>query len=329
MGCDWRPLVELVFRHRRFLLTTHMRPDGDGLGSMKGLARALRQLGKQVRLVIPSGLSSRYDFLDPEREIRSFVPPGDEFRDAEVLVILDTGTWNQLGGMADFVRDLPARKVVIDHHVTQDDLGAQPFVDTSAEAVGRLTYELVRALGVTVTPEIAAPLFVALAMDTGWFRHGNVTPETFTLAHALAAAGARPDLLYQQLYDQNTLARMRLTGVMLERLTIVGGGRVAYSTIRRADYEQLGASPLDSEDLVNATLSLAGVVAGVLFLEQPRGGIKVSLRSREGVNIGKVAEQLGGGGHPQAAGAIVPGALDEVQARVLQAVEREAAAQPG
>jgi phosphoesterase RecJ-like protein len=320
MPCDWRPFVELVAAHQRFVLTTHVRPDGDGLGSLKALSAALRQRGKHVRLVLPSMMPNRYAFMDPEHEFRAFAPPGDDLRDADALLVLDTGTWNQLASMADFIRGLPVAKAVIDHHVTQDDLGAQRFVDTTVEATGRLVYEAIRALGLQLTPAMANPLFVALAMDTGWFRHSNVTPQTFALAGELARAGARPDDLHQQLFDRNTLGRLKLMGQVLARLTRTPDGRVAYSSIQIADYATTGATPPDSEDLVNFTMSLEGVEVGLLFMEQPRGGIKVSFRSRGGVNVGKLAEQFGGGGHVPAAGAIVQGPLAEVQEKVLRAV---------
>jgi phosphoesterase RecJ-like protein len=321
MPIDWAPFVEFVRRHRRFLLTTHVRPDGDGLGAMIALAEALEALGKEVRMVNASTYPPRYAFLDPERRVRYFEAPGDEYRDAEAVVVLDTGTWNQLGGFGPFLRGLSADKVVIDHHMTQDDLGALRLVDTTAEATGRLAHQAIAALGVPLSAGMASNLFVALAMDTGWFRHGNASPATFALASDLVAAGARPVVLYDELYERNSLGRLRLTGLVLERLTVVPGGRVAYTELRRGDYEATGAIPQDSEDLVNYTRSVEGVEVGLLFMEQPRGGVKVSFRSRGAVDVARLAEAFGGGGHRQASGAILPTAsLPEARARVLEAV---------
>jgi bifunctional oligoribonuclease and PAP phosphatase NrnA len=336
MAIDWRPLVDWIGRKQRLLVTTHVRPDGDGLGSMKALAGALKALGKQVHLVSPSHMPDRYVFLDPEQEIRAFQPPGDEWRNVDGVMVLDTGTWNQLAGMADFIRGLAVEKVVIDHHVTQDDLGARRYVDTSAEATGRLVFEFIQALGTPLAPA-ATPLFVALAMDTGWFRHSNTTPRTLTMAAELVAAGAQPDYLHQQLYDRNSLGRMKLTGLVLSRLTLVTppvgpasvpaggdagptGGLIAHSTILKTDYAATGSKPPDTEDLVNYTLSVVGVEIGILFMEQPRGGVKVSFRSRSGVSVAAIAQQFGGGGHPAAAGAIIEAPLETVQERVLKAV---------
>ena len=182
---DWTPFVDLVKRHQRFLVTTHIRPDPDGLGSQLGLAEALQQLGKEVRLVIASTYPPRYNFLNPDKRIKRFTPPGDDLRNAEVVVVVDTGTWNQLGDFGPFLKSVTAKKIVIDHHPTQDELGAIRFVDVSAEASGRLVYEAINALGVPVTPAIANFLFAAVATDTGWFRHANTTAETFVLAGKL------------------------------------------------------------------------------------------------------------------------------------------------
>src|SRR5262249_14502404 len=148
------------------------------------------------------------------------------------------------------------------------------LVDTSAEATGRLVFEALVALGVTPSPTAAGALFVAVAMDTGWFRHGNTTPATFALAAELVRHGARPTAGYEYLFEQSTLARMRLTGLVLERMQVAEGGRVAYTEIRRGDYEATGALPQDTEDLINYTRSVGGVEVGLFFMEQPRGGIK-------------------------------------------------------
>jgi phosphoesterase RecJ-like protein len=320
MPLDWSPFVEIVRRHQRFLLTTHVRPDGDGLGSMLALTEALEGQGKEVRLVIASAFPPRYLFLDPGRRIEAFEPPGEAYRTAEAVVVLDTGTWNQLGSVGPFLRGLSAVKVVIDHHQTQDDLGALRLVDTTAEATGRLTYEAITALGAPLTPTAAGHLFVAVAMDTGWFRHGNTTPATYALASALAAAGARPERLYEELFERNSLPRLKLTGLVLDRLELALGGRVAYTEVRRGDYEATGAAPPDSEDLVNFPRSVRGVEVGLLFMEQPRGGVKVSFRSRGAVDVARLAERFGGGGHRQASGAVLQASLPEARARVLEAL---------
>jgi phosphoesterase RecJ-like protein len=321
MPVNWSPFVDLVRLHQRFVLTTHVRPDGDGLGSILAMDEVLTGMGKDVRLVIASTFPQRYRFLDPAGRIRPFALPGEEYRDADVVVVMDTGTWNQLGDFGPLLRSLPAKKAVIDHHQTQDDLGAIRFVDTSAEATGRLAFEAIQALGVPLTATTASRLFVALAMDTGWFRHSNATAPTFALAAELIRAGARPELLYEKLFEESTLPRQLLIGVVLERdrLQVTHEDRVAHSYIRRSDYAATGAVPQDSEDLINYIRCIGGVEVAVFFMEQPRGGVKVSFRSRH-VDVAKVAERFGGGGHRLASGATLETTLDDARARVLDAV---------
>lgn len=320
MPVDWSLFVDFANRHQRFLLTTHVRPDGDGLGSMLALAETLEAQGKTAQLAVASVIPPRYDFLDPDKRVRRFQLPGDEYRSADAILVLDTGTWNQLGDIGTHIRASGAAKMVIDHHLTQDDLGAVRLVDTTAEATGRLVSEAIAALGAKPSPTAASRLFVALAMDTGWFRHNNTTPRTLQLAAELVSYGAKPTELYEQLFEQNTLARLRLTGLVLSRIQVTPDGLVAFSELRRPDYEATGATPQDSEDLINHVRSVAGIEVALFFMEQPRGGVKVSFRSRAKVDVAKVAETFNGGGHRLASGAVVEASLDEAKQRVLHAV---------
>jgi phosphoesterase RecJ-like protein len=268
----------------------------------------------------------RYKFLDPNERVQHFRLPGDDFRRADAIVVLDTGTWNQLGDFGRFLRDFTVAKTVIDHHQTQDDLGAQRFIDTTAEATGRLIYEAIRAVGAPLTPESATALYVALAMDTGWFRHANAQAPTFALAAELVHVGARPEILYDKLFESNSLGRLKLIGLVLDRLQVVNQGKVAYTELHRSDYAATGATPQDSEDLVNYTRSLEGVEVGLLLMEQPRGGVKVSFRSRAAIDVASIAEQFGGGGHRLASGATIEAPLEDARTRVLQAVSSALAA---
>jgi phosphoesterase RecJ-like protein len=320
MPIDWTPFVEFVRAHQRFLIMTHVRPDGDALGSEIGLACALRQLGKSARVAVASDLGPRYEFANTaSTPIERFRAPGDAFKDVDAIVVVDTGTWGQLGEFGAFMRSMPVAKAVIDHHRTQDDLGGLRFVDTTAEAAGRLVYDATLALGVPVSAEAANALFLALATDTGWFRHSSVEPRTFELARELVAAGARPTPLYDAVYATSTLARMKLTGRALERMKAEAGGRIVYTEVFQSDYAETGAIPPDTEDLINFPRAVAGVDIALVFIEQRDGGTKVSFRGKEAYDVGRLAEQFGGGGHKMAAGATLQRPLPEARAAVLKA----------
>lgn len=323
MSIDWSVLEQFITTPQRFILSTHMRPDGDALGSALGMAYALRQRGKEALVVIPSALPPRYIDLIPVSDFIVYDAKNEAaIGKTDAIIIVDTGTWNQLGKFGDWMKRQDVPKLVIDHHRTQDDLHAVRLVNSDAEACGRLIYEAVQALGVSCTKEMATFLFMALSMDTGWFHHRNVTAETFTLAAALTAAGAETTKLYQLLYDNNSLARQKLMGHVLLHLDIAHGGDVCHASVTLEDYLKTGSVPLDSEDMVNLTLTVMGVDVGLLFLEQPVGGTKVSFRSRGKLDCSKLAELYGGGGHSAAAGAIVKKPLVEVRTEVLQEVTK-------
>jgi bifunctional oligoribonuclease and PAP phosphatase NrnA len=326
MTIDWTPLADLIETNDRFLVTTHVRPDGDALGSEVGMAGLLRQKGKDVRVVNASPTPPRYDFLDPELNLFEHfghkVQP-EELADRQVAIILDLSSWNQLGDMAGFIRHFPGARAVIDHHVSEDDLGARVFKDSTAEATGILIMKAIAALGCSLTPEVASGLLTAVAMDTGWFRHSNTRSSTLRAVADLIDAGAKVDVLYRQLFERNTLGRLKLMGETLSGIETDLGGRIAYALISKDDLMRTNAIPPDSEDLVDFTVSLRGVEVGMLFIEQARGGVKVSFRARNGLDCSRLAAKFGGGGHREAAGATIVGTMSEAVRRVLETV-REA-----
>ncbi len=192
-------------------------------------------------------------------------------------------------------------------------MGAEQFKNVEAEATGRLVLEAAQHLGVKLSPEIATPLFAAIATDTGWFRFGSTRGDTFRAAGALVDAGAQPNEIYNSLYEQDTLARLKLMGRILASAKTDLGGRLIYTIVEQADFKATGALPSDTEDIVNMTLNVGGTQVAVIMVEQPSGGFKISFRSRSQVDCSKLAEQFGGGGHKAAAGAFVPGPLAEAR----------------
>lgn len=310
MPIDWRPFVEIVREHKSFVITSHMRSDCDAIGSELGLALALRSLGKVARIVNGDAVPPHIAFIDPHHDalvLGQDIQPNEV--ECDVLIVVDTSAWAQLGPMADVVRNTSAKKVVIDHHLSQDDLGAVVFKDTDSEATGRLILGAIDAIGGTVTPEIASALFAAIATDTGWFRFNSVTALTFAAAGRLVHSGAQPGATFAQLYEQNTLARLHLQGRILAATKTQLDGRIIYSGATPKDLAETGAETTDTEDVVNRLLGVAGVDVALLFLELGPEETKVSLRSRTGVDVRKIAEQFGGGGHAAASGVRYPGPL--------------------
>jgi phosphoesterase RecJ-like protein len=320
----WSDFVADIRRAQRVLLTSHIRPDCDALGSELGMALVLESLSKQVRIVNGHATPPNLAFIDPGQRIQVIgqqVQAAD-LADVDLLMILDTSAWAQLGPMSDVIRGLSCTKIVLDHHVGEDDLGAKLCKNTSAEAAGRLVVEAAEQLGVTITPEMAMPLFAAIATDTGWFRFGSASDYTYEIGAKLIRAGARPAEIFKQLYEQETAGRVRLRGEILARIQIELDGRLAHTYVLKEDFTRLGALPSDTEDVINQALGIRGTEFAVIFVEQASGGFKLSFRSRCHVNCNDLAQQFGGGGHKAAAGAFVSGVLAEVQPRVLSAVRQ-------
>lgn len=320
---DWPRFVKLIGSKQRIVLTTHIRPDADASGSTLAMAAILRRLGKEVHIVVDFELPPAQRFLDPQKTMhRLGNQPAGVLERAELILILDTSAWAQLGAMGDVLRSTQAAKAALDHHVSSDDLGAELFKDTQAEATGRLVVEAADQLGVALTPEIAGPAFAALATDTGWFRFSSTRADTYRLAGRLTEAGAVPDQLYKGLYENDSLARLQLIGRVLARIESELEGRLVHTVMHQSDFEATGALPSDSEDVINMLLTITGTEVAVIFVEQKSGGYKISFRSRCDVDCSRLAEQFSGGGHRKAAGAFVAEPFEAAQTRVLDAVRR-------
>lgn len=323
MAIDWTPLRAIIEDATRFVISSHVRPDADAIGSELGLAFLLETLGKTVRIANPSATPRHLAFLDPTGKVQKLKDGISvaEASDADVHVVVDTSAWQQLPEVEQVLRHSASRKVVIDHHVSGDDLGGLMLKDTSASATGVLIAELADFLGIRPVGAAADALFCAIATDTGWFRFSNTDRRTLERAARLIDDGARPHLLYRELYERSSAARLKLHALVLSRIQYEYEGRLGHTYVLLKDYADTGAHPTDTEDLVNDCLRVEGVECAFILVEQRTGQVKASLRSRGPVDVSRIAERFGGGGHRQAAGATLEGPLADAQARVLEAMK--------
>ncbi|MFM8378058.1 MAG: DHH family phosphoesterase, partial [Planctomycetia bacterium] len=310
--------------------TSHVRPDCDALGSELGMLGILEALGKDVRVVNAQATPANLKWIDPERRLESLAEgvKKEDLVDRDVFLVLDTSAWAQLGAMGDVAKSMRDRVLVIDHHVSEDDLSDRWFKDTAAEATARIVYEIALRLRVPLTEAIATPIYAGLSTDTGGFRFPSVSGESFRVAARLVDAGASPPAIYRELFEQDTLARLNLVGRTLAGARTVHDGKVIFSSVRQSDVKQVGAVPADTEDLVNLTLAVKGTELAAILIEQPDGRIKVSFRSRGPVDCSALAGRFGGGGHKAAAGAILDGPYEAAESRVRSAVDEAWAARP-
>ncbi len=324
MLIDWKPFVELVAQHESFVLHTHLRSDCDALGSELGMWAALRELGKKVRIVNGDAPPPHIAFVDPDHRVEVL---GDGVTAADISddhidcrMLLDTSAWQQMGPLAEIWKASNATKIVIDHHVSGDDLGAHVFKQTTSESNGRLVMQAIEALGATLTKAVATQLYTAMATDTGWFRFASVTSDTLAAAAKLVAAGAEPASVFSQLYERSTKARVQLHGRIMANMQVARSGRFAWATATLADFAATGAEQSDTEDVVNRLLTVDGVVAAALFVEAEPNLTKVSLRSRTHFDVSAIAEKFGGGGHKAAAGVRIDAPLASALQSVIDAV---------
>ena len=320
---DWAALVEVLRNCQKVVLTSHVRPDCDALGSELGMLGILEAIGKDVRIVNAQATPPTLAWIDPDRRIESLqtgVKKAD-LADRDLVLVVDTSAWAQLGAMADVVKEMRANVLVIDHHVSEDDLSDRWFKDTTAEATARIISEVGLRLKVPLTERIATPLYAGLSTDTGGFRFPSTSAETFRVAGRLVDAGASPPAVYRELFEQDSLARIHLVGRTLAGARPEHDGKVIYSTVRQSDIKEVNALPSDTEDLVNLTLAVKGTEVAVILIEQPDSRVKVSFRSRGKVDCNLLAATFNGGGHKAAAGAILPGPFDEALEKVTAAVD--------
>jgi phosphoesterase RecJ-like protein len=283
----------------------------------------LEAIGKDVRIVNAQATPAGLAWIDPDRRIESLAEGvrKEDLLDRDLFLVVDTSAWAQLGAMGDVAKAMREKVLVIDHHVSEDDISDRWFKDTSAEATARIVYEIGLRLRVPLSERIATPLYAGLSTDTGGFRFPSTTGETFRVAARLVDAHASPPTIYRELFEQDSIARLHLVGRTLAGARVSHDGRIITSTVRQADIKEVQALPSDTEDLINLTLAVKGTELAVILIEQPDGRIKTSFRSRCHVDCNSLAARFGGGGHKAAAGAILPGPFEAAQDRVATAVD--------
>ena len=324
-------LLAAFDRASRVLLTTHVRPDGDALGSVAALAIALRAKGKVADILLLSKLPSKYRFVLEEPGLGHTdlaVGPAPDFASYDTLVVADTGTFSQLPGLEKVIPEFERRGgrggavLVVDHHRTQEGWGRVRVVDTAAASATELIGRLLKLWNVPLTAELAEVLYVGIVSDTGWFAFSNTTSTTLRLTADLMDAGANPDRLYQRLFQSEREPRLRLQSRAQSSLQLLAGGRLAVITVRAADFTETGAAVPDTENLINFPLQLAAVEMSLLVTETPppdNATIKVSCRSKGKVDVARFAEQFGGGGHARASGLKLPAPLEVATATLIAA----------
>mgnify|MGYP001443678589 CR=1 FL=1 len=315
-------LLKILRMADRVVLTTHITPDGDGLGSALALVRQLRRMGKQAEVINCSVAPAALRWLYEKGEFRVYNGKTEEaiLHAADVIIATDLGGSARLGNMLEPIRRSPGQKVVIDHHLYENDLFDVAVIDSSASSTAELVYRALKQLGATFDDDIATPLYVGLVCDTGHFRYSSSTALVHEMAAHLIRGGVRPDVVYDQMECQVPLQKMRCLGLLLARIFTEEEGQLAWVSADRDFLERNQTLPRDAFEVVNYLLRLKGVSVGVFLLEVADRITKVSLRSAGIVDVSGFALKYGGGGHLFAAGCTLPFSLRETEALVVRSM---------
>lgn len=308
-----RAICGEVLRGRSFLMTSHARPDGDSIGSQLALAFALRALGKQVRIVNRDEPPPSYFALPGVSGIEYATSVSGDY---DALFVMECSDISRPG-----VSGLERYRIVnVDHHLGNTGYGAVNWFDESAAACGEMVSDIIDALGVPYSVDIASHLYLAILTDTGSFRHSNITARTFDICRRVAETGVSPAAIARVVYDSSHIGRLRLIGGVLDGMRLEGDSRIAVLQMDEDLLTRTGCAPHDSDGLINMPLTASEIQVVVFLKPQADGSVRVSLRSKDDVDVRRVALEFGGGGHKNAAGLTAHGALDDVRADVVRRV---------
>lgn len=306
-------VVELIENKQTFAITTHIRPDGDGVGSSLGLCWLLRSLNKSAEVIAADTIPVAYRSLPGAEEIR---PVATIDREYDAIFVIECSDVERPGikGLSDQFT------VNIDHHATSEHFGSINWIDSTASAVGEMIYNLCKAIGGRVTREISECLYMALVTDTGSFHFSNTTDRTLKVASELVRAGAKPADISEAVYNSYPWSRIELMRRVLDTVKRDDSGRIAWMRQTLAMKVDSKAVDGDNNGFVNIPLAAREVLAVVYTREVGNGKFRVSLRSKGDINVAKVAEKFGGGGHKNASGCCVEGNWDEREQELVKAV---------
>jgi len=311
-------IVEAIRARHRFVLSSHVRPDGDAIGSQLAMAYALRDLGKEVRLVnrdAPPAPLTVFPGVEDIEVADHVDDPGD------AVIVMECGDLTRTG-VEGFERGFV---INIDHHVGNSMYGALNWFDAGAAACGEMVFDLIRELGVPLTPGIATHIYIAILTDTGSFHYSNISPRTFDVCRQCVEAGVDPPAIARAIFDSNNLGRLKLFGAVLSGMELDASGRVATVYVDRKLTDETGGTYEDTEGLGNLPLTVKEIEAVVFFKENGPDDWRVSMRSKGEVDVNAIAREFGGGGHKNASGCSAQGHFEDLtvlfQRKVLQQIE--------
>ena len=326
---NFQKALELINKSNTILITAHIRLDGDACGCMAAMDDVLTSLGKKTKLLLLSSPPEWYEFLfeHPHPVLGADLTLEQlmqgQFIDPDLIMIIDTNSYSQLPEFEKYLKQTDKPVIVIDHHATSDGIGDIELTEKDSAATGLIVHDFFKYSGFKITEKIAEDLFVATATDTGWFQFNNTDSRVFHSCAELIDAGADPAQIYYKLYQNYSHQRFKLMAAMFNSLELHLDGRFATQHILLSDFAQTGAAHKDTENLIDECRRIRTVETSALFVESKDGRFRCSLRSRGAVDVGKIAQKFGGGGHKMAAGLYLPPPLENAKKTILDEMTRQ------
>lgn len=322
---DFPKLKEIAEQYSSFLVTTHVNPDADAIGSQMAICKILKKLGKKVYAVNHSATPYYLEFLDSERIIEKYVPEKHDsiISECEVIIIADLNSINRTVKMEKAIRQSGALKVCIDHHQDPENFFDFKFCSTGYSATGEILYDFLKETGIVeLDSGIAEELYSAIMTDTGSFRFERTSSKLHRIVADLLDTGVNPTQVYDRIYDQSRLSKIKLLGETLAGIQLNERKDLSWMVITKEMLERTGADEAEVDGFVNFCMSIQNIKIGILFFEL-KDGIKISFRSKGSTNVNKLASEFGGGGHVNASGARLFNVnLDESIIKVLNSAEK-------
>ena len=309
-------IKEEIFESKNIVILTHEVPDGDAVGSSLAMYMGLKQLGKEVDVIIPK-YSKTFEFLPCANEIKA----EGKNENYDLAIALDCGDIKRLNGFANYFEDANT-KIQIDHHEANTMFADYNFVNPTSPACCQILITVLKTLGVEITKDIGTCLLTGIITDTGGFQYQNVKPETFEFAAELVRKGVNIPYIYKRTLNTKTKANFLLTKKVIDRMELLEDGKVTFTYITIKDEEEVNAEPGDHEGLVEIGRDIEGVEVSIFVRQKEENAFKISLRSGNEVNVSDVCLMFGGGGHPRAAGGLIQGTLEQVKEKVLKEVKK-------
>jgi phosphoesterase RecJ-like protein len=312
-------IINIIKNSKCIGISFHGNPDGDALGSSLALMQGLRQLNKKVYIISKDKVPPVYNFLPCSEEVTG--ESCTVLQNTDCVIVLDCGNMDRISGNLNF-NSRNYKLINIDHHISNDLYGDYNFVDTNSSAVGEIVYQILQLLGVSITKSIATCLYTSLITDSGSFKYSSTTSVTHTIAGDLINAGIDFSNIHRLIFENNNFQRVKLYGKVIESIELHHNGELCYMELTKKMLEDCRTEAADTSDIIALGTSIASAEV-VALLKETDKGIKISLRSKNKVDVQMVAKAFSGGGHVRAAGLSIDKSLDEAKDMIINALEKE------